>query len=73
MERMDGILKSEYGLGQEAPPKAAARQLAAQAVNLYNTRRAHTALALRMPADVHNLTAETPRKFGLNHVLSLKG
>lgn len=56
-ERMNGILKSEYGLGQEAPTKAAGRQLVTQAVNLYNTRRPHTALAMRMPADVHSLTA----------------
>lgn len=56
-ERMNGILKSEYGLGQEAPTKAVGRQLVTQAVNLNNTRRPHTALALRMPAEVHSLTA----------------
>lgn len=54
-ERMNGILKSEYGLGQELRSKAQARELTAQAVRLYNTRRPHTALAMRMPADVHSL------------------
>ena len=56
-ERINGILKGEYGLGGEAPTKAAARQLATQAVSLYNTRRPHTALAMRMPAEVHSLAA----------------
>lgn len=56
-ERMNGILKSEYGLGMEAPSKAVARRLVTQAVELYNTRRPHTALNLRTPAAVHRLAA----------------
>ncbi len=56
-ERMNGILKSEYGLGRESPTKAAARQLVAQAVPLYNTRRPHTNLGMRTPAVVHSLAA----------------
>lgn len=56
-ERINGILKSEYGLGQELATKAQARQLAAQSVRLYNTRRPHTALGYRFPEAVHSLTA----------------
>jgi putative transposase len=52
-ERMNGILKQEYGLGQELATKAAARQAVDQAIWLYNTRRPHTALNYRMPAEVH--------------------
>jgi putative transposase len=56
-ERMNGILKSEYGLGQKIKTKAQARHMAEQAVSLYNTRRPHTALKMRMPAAVHSLAA----------------
>jgi len=56
-ERMNGILKSEYGLGRVIQTKAQARLLAAQAVSLYNTRRPHTALDYRFPEAVHSLAA----------------
>lgn len=56
-ERMNGILKQEYGLGREFRTKADARQAVAQAVWLYNTRRPHTALGYRVPAQVHQLAA----------------
>jgi putative transposase len=56
-ERMNGILKSEYGLGGEFKTKAGARQAVDQAVHLYNTRRPHTALAYRTPQEVHSLAA----------------
>jgi putative transposase len=52
-ERMNGILKQEYGLGGAFATKAQGRQAAAQAVHLYNTRRPHTALGYRVPAVVH--------------------
>lgn len=52
-ERMNGILKSEYGLDQEFPCKPSARRSADQAVSLYNTRRPHTALGYRTPEAVH--------------------
>lgn len=55
-ERMNGILKSEYGLGRTMQAKAQARQAVDQAVNLYNTRRPHTALGYRFPEAVHCLT-----------------
>jgi transposase InsO family protein len=56
-ERMNGILKSEYGLGGEMKDKAQARCAVAQAVLLYNTRRPHTALGYRFPGTVHSLAA----------------
>jgi putative transposase len=52
-ERMNGILKSEYGLGDRLKTKNCARRAAEQAVRLYNHRRPHTALKMRIPAEVH--------------------
>lgn len=54
-ERVNGILKSEYGLGREFKSKAGARLAVEQAVHLYNNRRPHMALNYRVPADVHSL------------------
>ena len=52
-ERMNGILKQEYGLGERLRSKAQARQMVEQAVWLYNTQRPHTALDYQTPAAVH--------------------
>jgi len=56
-ERMNGILKSEYGLGGQFKTKASAQLAVDQAVHLYNTRRPHTALGYRTPQAVHSLAA----------------
>lgn len=55
-ERMNGILKSEYGLDQSFGKKEQARQAVAQAVWLYNRRRPHQALGYRVPEEVHRTT-----------------
>lgn len=52
-ERMNGILKSEYALDQQFKNKFQVRQAVAQAIHLYGTRRPHTALGYRFPAQVH--------------------
>jgi putative transposase len=52
-ERMNGILKQEYGLGRELPSKQIAYLMIQQAIELYNTRRPHGALNYRTPAQVH--------------------
>ena len=52
-ERMNGILKQEYGLGAELPGKEVAYLAVQQGIELYNTRRPHGALNYRMPAQVH--------------------
>jgi putative transposase len=52
-ERMNGILKSEYGLDQRFKTKVLAKQAVAQAISFYGTRRPHTALGYRFPAQVH--------------------
>lgn len=52
-ERMNGILKQEYGLGDELPSKEIAYRAVEQGIELYNTSRPHTALKYRKPTEVH--------------------
>ena len=52
-ERMNGILKSEYGLDQWFKTKKQAKKAVEQAIYLYGNRRPHTALNYRFPARVH--------------------
>ena len=54
-ERMNGIIKGEYGLGRKFKTKASVLCAVEQAVYLYNTRRPHTALGNRFPDQVHSL------------------
>ena len=55
-ERMNGILKQEYGLGAELPSKEIAYLAVQQGIELYNTRRPHSALKYQVPAQVHAAT-----------------
>ena len=52
-ERMNGILKQEYGLGAQFGSKTLAQAAVRQGIQLYNTRRPHGALGNRFPAQVH--------------------
>jgi transposase InsO family protein len=54
-ERMNGILKQEYGLGAEFGSKSMAHVAVRQSIELYNTRRPHGALGNRFPAEVHQV------------------
>jgi transposase InsO family protein len=54
-ERVNGILKQEYWLDAAFGDKPEARKATVQAVNLYNTRRPHTALGFKTPEMVHGL------------------
>ena len=52
-ERVNGILKQEYGIGCCFRNKRQAREAVRQAVCLYNTRRPHMSLGYRTPAKTH--------------------
>jgi transposase InsO family protein len=52
-ERMNGILKQEYGLRNEFRNMEAAQCFVDQAVDLYNCRRPHTSLNMRTPESVY--------------------
>lgn len=56
-ERMNGILKQEYGLHATFRNIHDARKSAAQAVTIYNTRRPHQSLDMKTPASVHRIAA----------------
>jgi len=56
-ERLNGILKREYQMGQTFRTKAQAKRAFEQAVWLYNYRRPHLRLNYRFPADVHQEAA----------------
>lgn len=52
-ERMNGILKLEYGLDDLFVDLEQATESTAQAISLYNYDRPHMALNYRVPAEVH--------------------
>lgn len=52
-ERLNGILKQEYGLGATFTRKAELGPAVAEAVQLYNHHRPHQALGYRVPMVVH--------------------
>lgn len=56
-ERVNGILKQEYGLGIRFRTKAQARQAIKQAIWLYNEARPHLSLDYQTPAEVHRRAA----------------
>ena len=52
-ERLNGILKQEYGLGGKFSRKSDALRAVSEAVRLYNYRRPHQSLGYRCPMEVH--------------------
>ena len=56
-ERLNGILKQEYGLGDTLASKATALAVVREAVDLYNTQRPHLALDYRIPMEVYGQVA----------------
>ena len=56
-ERVNGILKQEYGLGYRFKTAMHTHQAVKQAIQLYNTKRPHSSLGLETPEYVHQLSA----------------
>jgi putative transposase len=54
-ERLNGILKQEYGLGGSFRHKSDAIGAVSEAVGLYNYRRPHQSLGYAMPMEVHKV------------------
>lgn len=53
-ERINGILKQEYGLGKAIDSEERARQLVDMAILSYNTKRPHHSLEGQTPQQVHS-------------------
>ncbi len=54
-ERMNGILKYEFGLKRTIPDLKIATQMVDQAVRLYNSQRLHRSLKMQTPNQAHKL------------------
>lgn len=52
-ERVNGILKEEYGLDEQFAGEQDARQTTAEAIQAYNEQRPHWSLGLKIPSEVH--------------------
>lgn len=52
-ERINGILKYEFGLRRTLPSLAIARLMIKEAVDIYNSKRLHWSLDLQTPDQVH--------------------
>jgi putative transposase len=58
-ERINGILKHEYGLGSTIASFAAAHRLATNGIKIYNAERLHVSLGYRTPDHVFYLFKHT--------------
>lgn len=54
-ERVNGIMKQEYGLGGAFKGKELAKKAIDEAVYLFNSRRPHLALKYKTPEMAHSL------------------
>lgn len=61
-ERINGILKYEFGLKNTIKNIEIARQMVAQAVEIYNNERLHWSLDLKTPQHVHENYDKQPYK-----------
>ena len=52
-ERMNGILKYEFGLKRTIPTLRIATKMVNEAVNLYNSKRLHRSLKMQTPNEAH--------------------
>ena len=52
-ERVNGILKAEFGLGKTLPSLKIAQKMVKQAVEIYNNERPHFSLKLTKPSQAH--------------------
>jgi len=52
-ERVNGILKDEYGLDETFETEEQARQVVKEGIKAYNEQRPHWSLGLKIPSKVH--------------------
>lgn len=59
-ERINGILKQEYLLGQVYSTRIELEKAVKEAINSYNNKRPHLSLGYKTPAAIYNLSRATP-------------
>ena len=52
-ERINGILKQEFGLGKTIPNLKTAQKMVKQAIEIYNKQRRHYSLNMKTPEFAH--------------------
>ena len=52
-ERVNGILKQEFGLGKTIPNLKTAQKMVKQAIEIYNNHRRHYSLNMKTPEFAH--------------------
>lgn len=65
-ERVNGILKYEFGLRKTLPNLDIAKKLVKQAVKTYNSQRRHYSLDMRTPEYAHKNQVHKYKKYSLN-------
>jgi transposase InsO family protein len=63
-ERINGILKYEFGMVNIIPDLNTAKRMIAQAVDLYNNKRRHRSLGMNTPAKAHEMNNHQYRFYG---------
>lgn len=53
-ERLNGILKQEYGINDKYQSKSEAKILVKEAIQLYNLDRPHSSLSMKTPDEIYN-------------------
>jgi transposase InsO family protein len=65
-ERINGILKYEFGLLKTLPNLVQAQKMIKQAVNIYNNERRHYSLEMKTPAFAHKNQMHNYKFYNLN-------
>ena len=65
-ERVNGILKYEFGLIRNLPNLVTAQKMVKEAVNIYNRQRRHYSLEMKTPEFAHKKQKHNYKKYSLN-------
>lgn len=65
-ERVNGILKYEFGLKEKIPNLETAQKMVAQAVKIYNSKRRHMSLQMQTPDFAHRHETHQYKNYHLN-------
>jgi hypothetical protein len=63
-ERINGILKYEFGLVKTIPNLRTAKLMIAEVVHLYNNKRRHRSPSMSTPANAHHLNNHSYQLYG---------